>query len=172
MNTHGKFALALLLVLLFCTQCRRNETPEPQPDAGSRAKAIDFALTGLDGIEYRLSDQKGNVVLVDFWATWCPPCREEIPHLKDLYTKFSEQGLVVWGVGLDEEGALRAYADEHEINYTVLIGKESVGRDYGVQGIPTTILLDKQDRIAFKHVGYSRGMENEMEKEIEQLLKE
>jgi peroxiredoxin len=171
-NTRGKLALALFLVLILCTQCRRDETPEPQPDAGSRAKAIDFSLTGLDGIEYRLSDQKGNVVLVDFWATWCPPCREEIPHLKELHTRFSEQGLAVWGVGLDEEGALRAYAEENEMSYTVLIGKESVGRDYGVQGIPTTILFDKQNRIAFKHVGFSKGMEKEMEKEIEQLLRE
>lgn len=165
-------AFIFLVAVLICVQCQRNETPEPTPDTNSRAQAIDFTLVGIDGVEYTLSAQKGNVVLVDFWATWCPPCRVEIPHLKELHKKYSEKGLVVWGVGLDEEGKLRAFAEEQAISYPILVGDESIGQDYGVQGIPTTFLFDKQNRIAFKHVGFSQGMEEQFENEIEQLLKE
>jgi thiol-disulfide isomerase/thioredoxin len=166
------YFLLFLIVLLFCIQCQKNETPEPTPDTDSRAPAIEFSLVGIDGANYTLSAQKGKVVLVDFWATWCPPCIEEIPHLVELHKEYNEKGLVVWGVGLDNEAKLRAFADEKGVVYPILVGNETVGQDYGVQGIPTTLLFDKKNRIAFKHVGFSQGMEEQLKKEIEQLLKE
>lgn len=172
MKKYVPMVILLLVFLFVVAQCRKGETPEPTPDTGSRVQAIDFSLVGIDGANYTLSAQKGKVVLVDFWATWCPPCREEIPHLKKLHEQFSEQGLIVWGVGLDEEGKLRAFAQEQDISYPILVGNQSVGQDYGVQGIPTTFLFDKENRIAFKHVGFSQGMEEDFKKEIEQLLKE
>lgn len=172
MKNHFAALIAMLVVCSVLFQCRRNETPEPTPDTGSRTAAIDFTLVGIDGTNYALSDQKGHVVLVDFWATWCPPCREEIPHLIKLHETYAEKGVVIWGVGLDEELKLRAFADEHAISYPILVGDQSIGQDYGVQGIPTTFIFDKQNRIAFKHVGFSPGMEEQFVKEIEQLLKE
>lgn len=164
--------MAMLVICTVCIQCERNETPEPTPDTGSRTAAIDFMLVGIDGANYTLSDQKGRVVIVDFWATWCPPCREEIPHLIKLHETYGEKGVVIWGVGLDEEMKLRAFADEQAISYPVLVGDQSIGQKYGVQGIPTTFIFDKQNRIAFKHVGFSQGMQAQFIKEIEQLLKE
>jgi peroxiredoxin len=172
MKRHILYTLMLVIMLSLFVQCQKNETPQPTPNTDSRAQAIDFTLVGLDGIEYTLSGQKGRVVFVDFWATWCPPCVKEIPHLRELQNKFSEEDFVLWGVGLDEEGKLRAFAEEHGITYPILVGNQSVGRDYDVQGIPTSVLFDKQNRIAFKHVGFADGMEKDFEREVEQLLNE
>ncbi len=171
-----KCALSLLILiaaLSLMVHCEQNEVPEPKPDNNARAPIIDFTLTGIDGMDYTLSAQKGTVVLVDFWATWCPPCLKEIPHLKDLYEQYKDQGFAVWGVSLgDEEGKLNAFVDEYAIGYPILLGTQNIGQQYGVQGIPTTLLIDKQNRIAFKHVGFSPGMEEQFSKEIEQLLAE
>ncbi len=163
----------LVLTTILISNCRRSE-PQEKPQQGeiSREEAIDFTLIDLDGIERTLSEQKGNVVLVDFWATWCPPCRDEIPHLKELHASYKDKGLIVWGIGLDNEEKLREFVSENDIEYPILVGDESVGQKYDVQGIPTTILCDKNNRIAFRHVGFAPGMEKDLEKEITQLLKE
>ncbi len=159
-------AIAVIMLLAFTLFMNCRKTP-PQQETKE-----DFSLIDLDGVERTLSEQKGKVVLVDFWATWCPPCRVEIPYLIKIYDTYKDQGLIVWGIGLDEEGKLRTFAEEHEINYPILVGNQTVSQKYNVQGIPTTILFNKKGTIAFRHVGFSPDLEKEFEKEIEQLLKE
>ena len=162
-----KFLTAVILTGLFTTGC----TAAP---AGGRQAAPDFNLKTLDGQNLQLSAMKGKVVLLDFWATWCPPCREEIPHFKELYAQYRDKGLMVVGVALDEGGEkdVQPFAQQNQINYPLsATGAQELGQRYGgVRGIPTTFLIDKQGKIAQKYVGYQA--KEVFEKEIQTLLAE
>jgi len=142
-------------------------------EAGSRKPAADFTVKTLDGNSLRLSSLKGKVVLLDFWATWCPPCRAEVPHFKKLYDQYKGKGLEIIGLALDEEGeaAVRPFAQQNGIHYPLAIGSQDLAQSYGgIFGIPTTFLIDKQGKIAQKYVGYHEKAE--FEKEIQALLAE
>ena len=131
-----------------------------------------FVLPNLDGEDVSLSDFEGKVVVLDLWATWCPPCRVEIPFLIELYDEFEEQGLEIVGVGLDQGGAtdLAPFVDDNGIDYTILVGNRSIGEAYKVSGIPTTFIIGRDGRIAAKHIGFSNELRPEMRSEIEVLL--
>jgi peroxiredoxin len=131
-----------------------------------------FTLPALDGAQVSLSDYEGKVVVLDLWATWCPPCRQEIPFLVELHKELESQGLVVLGVGLDQggESALAPFAEEYGVTYPVLVGNRDVQAAYGVTGIPTTFLIGRDGRIATKHVGYHPSMAESMREEVMALL--
>lgn len=144
-----------------------------QDQSKDRKMSSDFTLVDLDGTSHALSSYKGKVVLIDFWASWCPPCKAEIPHLIKIYDAYKDKGLVIIGVGLDKRANLVKIKDELGINYTVLVDEKSdVGRLYGVKGIPRTLILDKKGRIAGDHVGFAEGMQKDLEQEIARLLTE
>ncbi len=163
-----KIFAAILLVGLAATGC----TAAPQQ--GLRQTAPDFNLKTLDGKTLQLSALKGKVVLLDFWATWCPPCREEIPHFKELYTQYRGKGLEIIGVALDEGGEkdVAPFARQNQINYPLsATGAQQLAQAYGgIRGIPTTFLIDKQGKIAKKYVGYQD--KQVFETEIRALLAE
>ena len=118
--------------------------------------APDFALKNLKGHTVRLADFTGKVVLLNFWATWCPPCRIEIPHLKELYAKYQDKGLEVVGVSLDHagEGVVKTFVEKNQINYPILLGNDNIVMDYGgILGIPTSFLVDRQGKIRQKLFG-------------------
>lgn len=118
-------------------------------------KAPDFSLKSVDGKTVKLSDYKNKVVLIDFWATWCPPCRKGIPDLIDLQKKFKKD-LVVLGISLDTDTKedVPAFVKNYGINYPVVYGDNSTAKLYGgVSGIPTSFLVDKKGNIVDKHVG-------------------
>ena len=128
------------------------------PAAMARPEAPDFALRDLDGKTVRLSDFDGNVRIVDFWATWCPPCRKEIPLFQSLHETYGDQGLTVIGVSLDKNGveAVKPFAEQMKMTYTSVIGNPQVGQAYGgIQYIPTTFVIDKRGRIYQKYVGFN-----------------
>ncbi|MFH1502198.1 MAG: TlpA disulfide reductase family protein [Candidatus Eisenbacteria bacterium] len=131
-----------------------------------------FTLPDLEGNDVKLSDFEGNVVVLDLWATWCPPCRQEIPFLVSLYEEFKDQGLVVLGVGLDQGGAptLIPFAEENGITYPVVVGNRDVQALYGVTGIPTTFMIGRDGRISTKRVGYHPSMAEEMRGQVMALL--
>ena len=131
-----------------------------------------FTLSDLDGGEMSLADFEGKVVVLDLWATWCPPCRLEIPFLVSLYEEFRDQGLVVVGVGLDQGGAqvLRPFVEENGITYPILVGDRSMQVSYGVTSIPTTFMIGRDGRIARKHVGFHPSIAGEMRSDVERLL--
>jgi len=135
-------------------------------------EAPNFALQDIHGNTVRLSDFEGKIKIVDFWATWCPPCRAEIPHFKALQAKYGNEDLVVIGISLDREGvaAVKPYANENSITYPLLIGDLQTVKAYGnVQSIPTTFVIDQQGRFYSKHVGYKPG--TVFERDIEALRK-
>ncbi len=123
-------------------------------EVGSEAPA--FTLADLDGKAVSSEAFKGKVVILDFWATWCPPCKAEIPHFVRLQSKYRGQGLEVVGLALDAGGAkdVRPFAEDHGVNYTMLIGNEDVTKAYGnITMIPTTFVIDRNGKIRHRFVG-------------------
>jgi len=116
-----------------------------------------FILPDLDGKMVSLKDFKGKVLILDFWATWCPPCREEIPHFQELYAKYRGKGFEVIGIALDQGGAkvVKPFAEKFNIGYTILLGGAEISDAYGgIIGIPTTFVIDRKGQIIKKYVGY------------------
>lgn len=117
-----------------------------------------------------LSSYRGQVVLVDFWATWCLPCREEIPHLIQLQDKYGVRGLQIIGVSMDDgPEPVRPFAQQFHMNYPIVMGNAKIGEEYGgVLGLPIAFLVDREGRIVKKHVGATTS--DVFEKEIMPLL--
>jgi peroxiredoxin len=141
-----------------------------KPDK-ERQAAPDFALKDTDGKPVRLSDFKGKVVLLDFWATWCGPCKIEIPWFVDIQRKNKDRGFEVLGVAMDDEGweVVKPFASQMKINYRLVIGNDQVADAYGgVAALPTTFLIDRAGKIAAKHEGLRSR--KEFEDGVEELL--
>ena len=136
----------------------------------SRKKAQDFTLADASGKKIRLSSLKGKVVVLDFWATWCHGCKEEIPWFMEFEKRYKDQGLAVLGVSLDEDGwkVVKPFIESKKINYRVVLGGDEIGKLYDVDSMPKTLLIDRQGRIAASHVGVVD--KDSCEKEIQQLL--
>jgi len=117
--------------------------------------APDFSLPQLTGERLELSAYRGKVVLLDFWATWCDPCREEIPRFVDLQNEYGSQGLQIIGVSMDDEpGPVRDFSQRFKMNYPVVIGNARIGEVYGgVLGLPIAFLIGRDGRIYAKHIG-------------------
>lgn len=125
-------------------------------NAGKGRAAPPWELKDLEGKAVKLSDFKGKVVLLNFWATWCPPCRKEIPALIALQNQYRDQGLVVVGISLDQGGAstVKPFATRMKINYPLVIGDEKTAAAYGgIQAIPTTFYIDREGNVASQHQG-------------------
>lgn len=135
--------------------------------------APDFTLNDLNGRTGKLSDYRGKVIILDFWATWCGPCHMLIPHFNDLYTKYKEAGFEIVGVALDQGGAklVKPFVEKHSIAYTNFIGNHDVAMKYGgLRGIPTTFVLTKEGRIFKKYVGVPPNPRDTFENDIRTLL--
>jgi peroxiredoxin len=141
-----------------------------KPD-NERREAPDFALKDSDGKVVHLSDYKGKVVLLDFWATWCGPCKIEIPWFTDLQRKNKDRGFEVLGVSMDEDGweAVKPFLADLEVNYRVVMGNDTTAQLYGgVDALPTTFLIDRAGKIAAVHVGLANR--KDFVDGVEQLL--
>jgi peroxiredoxin len=142
-----------------------------KPNA-ERREAPDFALKDAEGKTVHLSEYRGKVVLLDFWATWCDPCRLEIPWFIDLQRKNKDKGFEVLGVSMDEEGweVVKPFMKDVGVNYRVLIGNDQTTEMYGgVDSLPTTFLIDRQGKIAAVHVGLASR--KDFQDDVEQLLR-
>ena len=126
--------------------------------------APDFELQNLEGKPVRLSDFHGKAVLLNFWATWCAPCKIEMPWFVDLQKQYAAQGLQVIGVAMDDSGTetVAKFAKQMGVNYPVLIGKEAVGDAYGgVEFLPTTFIIDRQGKVVERIFGLAGRSEFE-----------
>ncbi len=136
-----------------------------------RHEAPNFTLKDADGKTVHLTDYRGKVVLLDFWATWCPPCKLEIPWLIDIERKNKDRGFEVLGVSMDDEGweVVKPFMREVGMNYRVVIGNDTVAEMYGnVESLPETFLIDHEGKIAAVHIGLASR--KEFEDEVAQLL--
>ena len=145
-----------------------------QAAIAARSAAPDFTLRQVEGANLRLAEQRGNVVLVNFWASWCGPCRIEMPHLNRLYDKYRGSGFQLLGVNIDEDPAVaRALAGKLGLKFPVLLDtdKKVVGA-YDLNAMPATVLIDRDGRVRHLHRGYREGVEATYEQQIRELLKE
>jgi thiol-disulfide isomerase/thioredoxin len=114
-----------------------------------RRAAASFSLRDLSGKKWDLDELRGKVVMVNFWATWCPPCRKELPDLNALYERFQDKGLVVLAISDEEEAVVRKYLGEHPLKFPVLRdGGKVVGKAYEIEGIPVTVVYDRAGKLA------------------------
>ena len=132
----------------------------------------DFALKDATGQTVQLSNYHGKVVLLNFWATWCEPCKIEIPWFMEFQRQFKEGDFAVLGVSMDEDGwdSVRPYMKDHKFNYRIVIGNDDVGKLFGeIDDLPTTFIIDRDGRVVKKHVGLIS--KKDYEDEITTLLK-
>ena len=147
---YGIVALCLLGLYL----ASRRTASKPSATA-SGSLASDFSITDLDGKKLSLSDYKGKVILLDFWATWCTPCRAEIPHFVEMQNKYGPQGFQVIGISMDDDAKpVREFYRKYDLNYPVAIGDDKLAERFGgVLGLPVNFIIDRQGRIYAKHLG-------------------
>ena len=136
----------------------------------SDTTASDFTLQDMNGRTVKLSEYRGKVVLIDFWATWCPPCRAEIPHIEKIHNAYKDKGLVVLAISIDQGDwdLVKSFLKSYGVTYTVLKGTDDVQMKYGVRTIPLTLILDKNGNIAKQYFGF--GDEDDLEKHIKAIL--
>ena len=148
--------VAVLIVIVIYEMGRHRSAPgSVHGRVTAHSVAPDFSLEGLNGQPLTLAAFKGKVVLLDFWATWCVPCRSEIPHFVGFQEKYGAQGLQVVGISMDDgPKPVRQFYAEMKMNYPVAVGTERVAQSYGgVLGLPITFLIDRDGRIYKKHIG-------------------
>jgi peroxiredoxin len=139
-----------------------------------QAVAPDFTLKSLEGRNLRLAEQRGNVVLVNFWASWCGPCKQEMPHLNRLYDKYRAAGFTMLGINVDEDArTATSAAAKLAVRFPVLFDADKqVSRLYDLQSMPATVLIDRDGRVRYLHRGYREGLEEAYDRQIRELVKE
>lgn len=153
-----------LLLLFHCAK-------EP----AEKAFAPDFTLKTIEGRQITLSSLKGKVILLDFWATWCSPCKESIPHLIQLYKSYQDKGFELIGMSTDKAGeieAVRRFAHSMDIPYPIIMTPEEVARNYKVTGLPTTVLIDRDGKIRERIVGFNSSIAQKISARVSELTSE
>jgi len=136
--------------------------------------APDFTLKSLDGKNLKLSEMAGNVVLINFWASWCGPCREEMPLLNALHNKYQPLGFTVLGINVEEQAdSARGFLKDFPVDFPVLLDqKNRISKLYDVVAMPTTVVVDRDGNMRFLHKGYKRGDEEKYRKMVKELVRE
>ena len=160
------------MCLVSCTKSDTGtEKPSPSQTAGM---APDFVLKDIEGKDIQLSHFKGKIIVLEFWATWCPPCKATIPELTAMQEKYAAKGLVVLGISIDEGGdlasKLSAFSKANKINYPILLGSEEVSRAYGVMSVPATFLIGKDNKIITAYKGYVDNLEALISQQIDKNI--
>jgi len=161
--------------VIVCTLTALLAMPTSQaemPKIGSAAP--DFALKGNSGKNLKLSEHRGEVVMINFWATWCGPCRQELPLLNSLHEKYRKAGFTLLGVNVDDRpDAALSMRKKLGITFPVLFDSEKrVSRLYDVNAMPSTVLIDRDGKVRYIHRGYRPGYETRYEEQIKELLKQ
>ncbi len=157
----GIFLVVLLLYLGLVTNTE-NVTPTGLKEG---SPAPDFTLKTIDGKEIRLSDLKGKVVLINFWATWCPPCQREMPLFERVYRKYKDRGFEILAISTDAEvSKVKEFIKEYKLSFPVLMDNGEVSSLYGVQGLPTSFLIDREGKIVKIRLGEYKELESDVKK--------
>jgi peroxiredoxin len=161
----ARMAASVAVTLLAMSSAPAGETSGPAPN---------FSLPAMSGGEVSLSDLKGQVVMLNFWATWCGPCRQEMPHLEELYQRYSDLGFTLLGVNVeDDSSGAGKFLAATPVSFPILFDPTSqVSELYDVVAMPSTVLVDREGNVRFVHHGYKPGYEAEYLTQIRTLLRE
>ena len=147
----------VLLSLLFAAGCNRNDAPATATsNLSDLGAAPEWTLAQIDGTSLSSKSLAGKVVVIDFWATWCPPCREEIPGYIEMQRELEGAGVVIVGISLDQAGpaVVKTFAERYGINYPLVMGDDRVQSAFGgIEAIPTTFLIDREGKVRHRKVG-------------------
>lgn len=152
--------ISAALLFLACDPAEKASSNNTQTTTASQADttdrqfkaAPDFTLKTMEGNPFTLSDHKGKVIVLNFWATWCAPCREEIPDFIELQKELKDKGVLFVGISLDEEGwsKVRPYANKMDINYPIMVANKKIHQQYGpIRAIPTTLIVNKNGGVEY-----------------------
>ena len=160
-----KLRLAAVLAVSLVLPVQAEDVSGPAPD---------FTLAARDGSAVTLSDLKGQVVMINFWATWCGPCRKEMPLLEQLHARYESLGFTLLGVNVEEDSRLAdQFLKETPVTFPILLDPENgVSKLYNVSAMPSTVLVDRSGNLRYLHHGYQEGYENEYQDQIRTLVRE
>lgn len=160
-----RFFLALFTVIVSSASCLAAATTSAAPD---------FTLKTTQGSNLRLSEHRGDVILLNFWASWCGPCRQEMPLLDELQQRYQKLGFSVIGVNVDKDSALAAkMLRDIPVTFPVALDNQgTVSAEYDVSAMPTTVIIDRDGNMRFMHKGYQPGYEKTYEQQIKELIRE
>ena len=136
--------------------------------------APDFTLKALSGENVRLKELSGQVVLINFWASWCGPCRKEMPLLDELHAKYSDLGFTVLGVNVEQQNQkAKEFINELNVSFPILLDEQNtVSKLYDVEAMPTTVVIDRNSNLRYVHYGYQAGDEKRYKKMVKALIRE
>ena len=168
MTTMTKFLL-LTITLAFTGG---NETNAKETSAS--IPAYDFTLKSRSGKNIRLNELSGQVVLINFWASWCGPCRKELPELEVLHQKYKDLGVTILGINIDADPSLsKKLLKESNVTFPILYDPDNqVSKQYQIESMPSTFLVDKKGLFRYRHNGYLAGYEKKYDEQIKQLLRD
>ena len=143
-------------------------------DINSEGPAPDFALKSDSGENLRLSEFRGEVVMINFWASWCGPCRQEMPLLDELYAQYQPMGFTILGVNVEEDSSkAKQMLSDAPVNFPVLFDNDSeVSKLYNVVAMPSTVLVDRNGNVRYLHQGYKPGYEEAYQQQVRALIRE
>jgi peroxiredoxin len=158
-------SLSAIFALLISLNVHAVKVGQPAPD---------FTLKSMDGKNFNLTEQRGNIILINFWASWCGPCRKEMPVLQDLQEKYQDLGVQVWGINVEQENqAGKDFLVNLELSFSIFFDETNkLSETYDVQAMPTTVLVDRDGIVRFVFRGFKDGYEKKYEKAIKQLIRE
>lgn len=167
-----RLTIQLVLLILLAVFCQLPNSAHAIVRTGQPAP--NFKVVTTSGQTVTLDNYRNHVLVIDFFASWCAPCRKSIPHLVEMNNKYGKQGLQVLGLSADEDGErlLRSFCDEHHINYPVALAGETVQTDFGIRSVPVMFLIDKKGKVVEIYRGFSDEMGRSMERLIKNLLLE
>ena len=147
----------------------------PVADAGTvSGVAPNFTLKSMSGKNLKLSEYRGQVVMINFWASWCAPCRQEMPLLEDLYKKYKSLGFTLLGVNVEEDSSTAStLLKSIKVSFPILFdNKNTVSRLYKVSAMPTTVIIDRDGNMRYLHHGYKPGYEEAYQQQVRELIRE
>lgn len=166
--------MTALFILISAPHALNAQDTEPVCDSKGRLANFDFTVKDINGNDVALNTHKGKVVLLDFWATWCPPCRKEIPGFVELYNTYKSKGLVILGVSMDDTPSdVKKFARNLKMNYPILMGheREDLQKAFApMPGFPTSFVIGRDGKICSRHTGFVA--KEQFERRIKALLVE
>lgn len=163
-HRHLQTLLLALCLAWFSTPTQSKEINQPAPN---------FTLKSIAGSNLKLSEYRGQVILLNFWASWCGPCRQEMPILESLHNRYKDLGFTVLGVNVEKDPSkAQEYLKEVSVTFPILLDTQnSTSELYNVEAMPTTVIIDRDGNMRYLHKGYKSGFEDKYEQEIKVLIR-